>query len=77
MKKPSKEVIISVIQSILVAYTMVMGFWLEYTWIWWKTSLPFEWWSAAITMVLALLSFGGLLHWIRKENDKENDNVMP
>ena len=66
MKKPSKKEVISGIQFFLMLYTMTMGFWFTYILVFFKCRLPIEWWTIGITMLLALLSMGGLCTWIWK-----------
>ena len=62
--KKYKTEIIGGLQFFISVYMMIMGFWFTYLWIWFKVGLPIEWYSVLTTMVLALLSVGGLFHWI-------------
>jgi hypothetical protein len=66
MKKPSKKEVVRGIQFFIMLYTMTMGFWYTYIFIWFKCGLSIEWWTLLIIMVLALLSMGGLCTWIWK-----------
>ena len=61
--KKHKYEIISGVQFMLVLFTMTMGFWFLYLLALVNVGLPMEWWLA-ITVVLALLSTGGLCQWI-------------
>jgi hypothetical protein len=67
MKKPSKEDIIGGVQFFITLYTMVVGFWHTYLWIWYKLGLPLEWWSICGAMLLALLSMFGFYRWVANE----------
>jgi hypothetical protein len=42
------------------------GFWLTYSWIWYKCGLPIELWSLGITMLLAILSVFCFCQWVHK-----------
>ena len=61
-----KQVIIYGIQSILVIYTMTIGFCITYQSIWIDIGLPLKWWSIVISMALGLLSVFGTCAWIVK-----------
>ena len=66
MKKPTKKDIIDGIQVFITLYTMVVGFWHTYLWIWYKCGLPVEVWSLGITMLLAILSEFCFYQWVKK-----------
>ena len=59
-----KDEIIGGVQFFVMLYTMTMGFYFSYIFAWFKVGLPVEWWSLLVTLVLALLSTGGLCQWI-------------
>ncbi len=61
-----KDEIICGVQFFVMLYTMTMGFYFSYILAWFKVGLPIEWWSLLVTLVLALLSTGGLCQWIRE-----------
>lgn len=64
--KKNKQNIIFAVQSVIVLYTMIIGFSETYRFIWIKVGLPTKWWS--IADVLGLLSTIGMFAWITKEN---------
>lgn len=66
MKKLNKKDIISAIQFFILLDTSVSGFLTIYSLMWFKFGLPIEPWSMLIVAPLALLSTGGLCHWIYK-----------
>jgi hypothetical protein len=66
MKLPKKREIVAGVQFFIMIYTMVMGFWYSYLWVWLKVGLPGEWWSSLLAMALALASVFGFGQWVKK-----------
>ena len=70
MKKLNKKNIIGAVQFFLLLDTSASGFLTIYSLMWFKLGLPIELWSILIIAPLALLSTGGLCHWIYKTGGK-------
>lgn len=67
MKNPTmttKNSIKIIVQFFIILYTMSVGFWFTYLFIWAALGLPLVWWSVLITVALAVLSMVGFYRWI-------------
>ena len=64
-----KEKIVDILIGFVILYTMNMGFWATYLFVWLKVGLRLEWWGFLITLALALLSLFGLYRYVKKEAD--------
>ena len=67
MKWFTKKSLKRIIQTFLLGYMVFEGFFLTYTWTWWKLGFPDNGWMLVVPCVLAVASSFGLFYWIVEE----------
>jgi hypothetical protein len=59
--------IIDFIKFFLLLFTMVMGFFFIYAFVWFAIGLPITQWTTVLLIALAMLSVYGYYRWIEED----------